>query len=214
MRSLLIIFSLLVLSCENPLIYRMSADYFPLEAEGSSWEFESEIGERTLLLSGGGTVQGNRDCYLIERNYSEEYWYEDGKEVARYASEDYHLGGERISLTREWMRYVELPLFEANSWADTLEVEKEVFGVLVLRRIISRGAVKNIETVEVPAGRFPHCYKIELVRSTETYVDSVLAQSDTTRTVEWYGPDVGMVMYSADSDLYRLVKLNIQNRSP
>lgn len=214
MRSLLAIFSLLFLCCENPLIYRMSADYFPFELDGSSWEFETESGENLLLFSGGDAVQGNRECYLIERNYSPEYWYEDGKELARYEEQYYELGGERILLTGEWMRYIELPLFAANSWADTLEAERDVFGERVIRRLVSCGTVKDVAIVDVPAGRFPQCYEIDMTRSTETYVNGILIESDTSRTVEWYGPDVGMVKYRVDGDLYRLVRLNIQDQSP
>jgi hypothetical protein len=196
------------------MIYRMSADYFPFESEGNSWELETDLGESLLYLSGGSSVQGNRECYLVERNYSPEYWYEDSGELARYEMEYYEFGGERILLTEEWMRYVELPLFTGNLWADTLEVERLVFGERVTRRLISGGQVKGVETVEVPAGRFPQCYEVEMTRSTETYVNDVLTESDTSRAVEWYGPDVGMVKNVIDGKVYRLVRLKIQNQSP
>ncbi len=209
MRNLFIILSLVFFCCENPVIYRMSANYFPLETKGNSWEFESESGATLLLLSSGETIEGGRECFLIERNYFPEHWYKDSKELAKYEVEYYDFGGERITLASQWIRYLELPLIEGNSWNDTLEAVKNVFGERVQRTVVSYGKVEGIELVEVQAGRFSQCYKIGVKRFRETYVNSTLLESDTTLKYEWYAPDVGLVRFDENGDVYSLVRTTI-----
>lgn len=187
----------------------MSADYFPLETQGNSWEFENEDGARLLLFSFGNTIKGERECCLIERNYSPEYWYEDSKELAKYEMEYYDFGGERIVFTSQWMRWLELPLIEGNSWRDTLDVGEIVLGEKVQRKIVSDANVEGIELVEVQAGRFHQCYKIRIKRLRDTWVNSTLLESDTTLLYEWYAPDIGLVKFNKNGDVYNLIEVTI-----
>ena len=184
----------------------MSADYFPIEVEGNSWEFEGDDEVRLLVLSSGQAVRGDRECYLVERNYSPQYWYETFGELARYETEYYDFGGERIEFN-QWLRYVELPLIRGNCWSDTMDVVKTVLGQRVRRRVISRGRVEGIEVVDVQAGRFHECYKIRIERVRETVVESAPLQTDTTSVCEWYAPNVGLVKFSENGKVYRLVRL-------
>ncbi len=211
MRNLFIILSLVFFGCDNPLIHRMSADYFPMETAGNRWEFESEDGVKLLLLSSGEAMKGDRDCFLVERNYSPEYWYEDSRELAKYEIEYHGFGGERIVLTGRWVRYLELPLVLGNSWSDSVDVQKTVSGEDVQRKVMSRGEVEAIEFVDVQAGRFDHCYKVKMTKSRETLVDSILLESDTTLTYEWYAPDVGLVKFSENGTVYNLIRVTIHN---
>lgn len=187
----------------------MSANYIPIEVEGNRWEFESGDGARLLLLSSGETIKGERDCFLIERNYSPEYWYKDSHQLARYEMEYYDFGGERVVLSSQWMRYLELPLIRGNSWGDTFDVEKSVFGEKVRRRILSQGKIEAIESAEVEAGRFQQCYRVRVERIRETYVNSTLLESDTTLTYEWYAPDIGLVKFDQNGNVYSLIRVTI-----
>lgn len=187
----------------------MSSDYFPLEIRGNSWEFENGEGTRVSLVSFGSAIKGDRECYLIERNYSPEYWYEDSKELSRYQVEYYDFGGERIVLASQWMRHLELPLLRANSWEDTLHVAEFVSGEKVERRIVSCGKIEAIESVEVPTGQFNQCYRIRLERLRETLVNSFLIESDTILIYEWYAPNIGLVKFSQNGDVYKLIRVTI-----
>jgi len=187
----------------------MSSDYFPFETEGNSWEFESEDGASLLLLSSGEAIRGERECFIIERNFSPEYWYRSSCELARYEVEDYDFGGETVVLVNRWVRHLELPLVEKNSWSDTLEVVKSVLGETVERRVVSYGKVEGIESVDVEAGRFHQCYRVRLERLRETRVESVLLESDTTLSYEWYAPDIGLAKFHENGVTYNLVRVTI-----
>jgi hypothetical protein len=187
----------------------MSSDYFPFETEGNSWEFESEEGSELLLLSSGEAIKGDRECFIVERNFSPEYWYRDSGELARYEVEDYDFGGETIIFVNRWTRCLELPLIEKNWWSDTLEVVKNVLGETVERKVVSSGRVEGVETVDVEAGRFHQCYKVRLDRLRETRVNSELLQSDTTLSIEWYAPDIGLVKFQRNGAMYNLVRVTI-----
>jgi hypothetical protein len=184
----------------------MSADYFPIETAGNSWEFERDDGVRLLVLASGEAVRGDRECYLVERNYSPEYWYEDSRELARYEMEYYDIGGQRVEFD-QWLRYLELPLVAGNCWSDTMDVVKTVLGEKVRRRVVYRGKVEGIEAVQVKAGRFRECYRIGMERMRETFVESVLLDADTTYICEWYAPDAGLVKFSEDGQVYSLIRL-------
>lgn len=188
------------------MIYRISADYFPAEVEGNSWEFESTEGMTVLLVSFGKATKGQRECVLIERNYAPEYWYENSAELARYEIEHYDFQGQRIEFNR-WLRYLELPLLVGNSWSDTLDAVEVVSGERVERRVVSYGKAEAIETVKVQAGTFRECYKVSLVRERETFVNFALRECDTIRTCEWYAPDVGLVKFVENGEEYSLVRL-------
>jgi hypothetical protein len=82
-------------------------------------------------------------------------------------------------------RLLKFPAKVGDAWSDTITaVEEDPVVIELSRKVIARGQVK------VPAGSFPNCFMVRLIKTAR-----VAGESQPTRTIMyfWWAPDVGLV---------------------
>jgi hypothetical protein len=82
-------------------------------------------------------------------------------------------------------RLLKFPVEVGDEWTDTITTAEEDPVIYKLSRtVVARGQVK------VPAGSFPNCFMVKLIRTAK-----VTGVSQPTRTIMyfWWAPDVGLV---------------------
>jgi len=176
----------------DPLVYRISSDYVPVNTEGNTWTFELSSGGEKLISVASSDVILGRECVRVQVNFEGHYWYRDEDQFDVYISTVY-LFNEEFILEERWGRRLVLPLVLGNTWSEEFENTIDVYGEPVKRTVTTRGEVVAIRDVSVPAGRFEQCYVVrsETIGETETpygngWVDSSFVE-------EYYAPDVGLV---------------------
>lgn len=185
--------------------------YFPLEA-GRQWEYQSTLRNplqthhSVLRIENMGLVsdpfQEDTQAYLRRTSHGMRYWLvRDAAGVRRVASQGVAQPGPVADLHPRWV----VPAQEAmdQEWMvpsrpyalERAEPFRERFYAdpsaqfPLYFRVVSRSV-----TVDVPAGRFDHCWKIEAQGELAVHADPRIGVSVVPVTQEeWYAPGVGLV---------------------
>jgi hypothetical protein len=187
MRSRLLLLLVLVLAgCGDLLFYRAGQDYFPL-VQGTGWTY-SEAGFAAYDSVAGDTVVLGRTAVVVLRDFAPEFWLRAPTELRRYIRRTLSAGGEEYVLEERFGLEYQLPLVEGAGWGESFSDTVVVLGndsVPVRDSVSAR--VTAIEDVDVPAGSFSQCYRVEFYREFQG--------SDTTveQYTEWLAPGVGVV---------------------
>jgi len=189
---------------ENPLYFRLGADYCPLE-EGNQWIYQLSFGETSAVKVRGKEMKGGKEAYIIEEGAETYYWRKDGASLEEYTTIKVYLNGEEITLGGKWRPHLELPLVLGNKWDDLFEQTTYVWGETVHFRLVKKCEVVGIESLKVPKGTFENCYKVKIYEETSLSSPLFLTQTfDSTKSYEWYAPRVGLVKKEEKGVIYEL----------
>ena len=161
----------------NPLLRTASADYEPIRV-GSQWTYTSPSGGPGLTrqVTAAGLQQG-RDAFTVSQTIggvpSTEFW-----SLRSGALEIYSVSLGAWTLARR------LPYVPGNKW--------DLATGSVLSSSIQ--TVEALESLDVPAGKFPGCYRLKT--RTNTY-NPGSGLTSTAETIVWSAPDVGDVRYAS-----------------
>jgi len=188
LRRLALAAVLLCVGCSGLLFFRSGQDYFPL-VNGSLWKFLAGSDTTYFEVQGDSSVAGEQSTILAV-DYVPEFWLKRaGTTVIRkFYLRTINQGGTEYTLEERFgIRYL-LPFVAGDSWSEVHRDTVVVLGtdtVHYYHRVSCR--VGEAEAVNVPAGSFDQCYRLEF---TEEFRDI-----DTTVTVftEWLAPGVGLV---------------------
>ncbi|MCK4353393.1 hypothetical protein KAW65_08315 [candidate division WOR-3 bacterium] len=170
---------------QSPLLYRMAADYFPLEPD-NEWIYLENKKDTLILKVIKNEVIGQRDsCWLLERNVVPEYWYKSDDRLDKFYSKTIVINGETEEIAAFWLPYLKLPLIIGNSWNQIFEKESYILGDTVKIEVQIEGEVVDLENEN---------YKIRIKLIENLNCGNFgTASSDTTLYDQWYKPNVGMI---------------------
>lgn len=210
-RALLIAACVSIAACSE----KPQPNYFPLN-EGYRWQYRmsesNPLVNRRLPLSmenlGARTRDGLR-YWLRRSSEGNEYWLRvDGEGVQRSGSRSW-LGG--LPALGEAQTVLPPKLVVGAEWnAQTRPYILE--RAIPFRERFTQDESKNIELrmrlasddemVEVPAGRFEHCLRIEGQGRLFVLADARIGASEVPIThTEWYAPGVGLVKLQRREEL-------------
>jgi hypothetical protein len=178
--------ALLSLACSDMILFRAGQDYFPL-VPGSYWGYEAG-GFASYDSVAGDTAVLGRSARVVLRDFAPEFWLVSATELRRYVRRTVTLGGQEYVLEERFALEYVLPLVEGASWAESFADTVAVLGndsVTVRDSVAAR--VTAVEPVDVRAGGFHECYRVEFYREfagTDTVVEQY---------TEWLAPGVGVV---------------------
>jgi len=122
------LFLFIVFGCrESPLIFRIRANYIPIENIGNYWVYVSQADTIKLEVKRKEVIEG-RECYLLERNAQPEYWWKGNGKVDKFHSENMNVGGNEFLLGNFWIPHLKVPLFLGNKWEDEFIQQTVVYG--------------------------------------------------------------------------------------
>ena len=179
---------LLILNCnQDKTLLRATSDYFPLQT-GMVWYYVNGNDTTTVEVI-GDTIALGYYCFVVNRNFVEEYWIKDKTEIRKLVEKETTLAGHNSILEQRFRRYFQLPLIKGNYWNENFIDTVIVFGgnSIIFRHSIT-GKVDAIENITAPAGGFFEVYKLALVDSVK-YNDSLAIQT----SYYWLAPEVGIV---------------------
>jgi len=190
---------------ESPLIFRLRANYIPIENIGNYWLYVSQADTIKLEVKQKEVVEG-RACYLLERNAQPEYWWKGEGKVDRFHAEIMSVGGNEFLLGNFWIAYLKLPLFLGNDWNDEFMQQAVIYGDTITLIIKTEGSVESIEQIDT----FDDCYKVQHIRIIKRESKAFGNVSDTTISFEWYAPNVGIVKRLVNDREEGLISYEIQ----
>ncbi|MGB9741872.1 MAG: hypothetical protein ACP5JB_04750 [candidate division WOR-3 bacterium] len=192
------VLAVLIFGCSDRTLFRAGSNYFPLNA-GRSWKYL--IGDDTVYVEvRGDTAILNRGCIQVERNFAPEYYITSPTEVRKLIIETVpRPGGEDTVEYRFGLRYY-LPLVEGNRYEDRFDTTL-IYGLDTINYThLLTVNVGKIEPVQVPAGVFNDCYRLD-------FTETIMKDDTTSRLwVEWLAPGVGVVRRLTGSDEEVLVE--------
>jgi hypothetical protein len=168
--------SFLVGCGQNPLLSSVSADYAPIRL-GSQWTYTDPAGSLSFSrqVSAAGVVQGRNAFTVVSQigalPASTNYW-----SLQSGAWESY-------SAALGWTLLRRLPYVPGNKWL--VPTGNPLITVLQ--------SVEALESVDVPAGRFPGSYRLKTQTSTYDPLADVTA---TAESLLWAAPNVGDIRYA------------------
>jgi hypothetical protein len=194
--SLFIVF----LGCDlNPLVFRMGANYVPIESIGNQWTYLQEDSTEKIVKVTGTAVVGGRSSFVVDDNFTSEFWWKGAEGVDRYIVETRFINSEVVEIEKRWRPHLVLPLVLGNHWLDEYENETIVFGDTICRRVVVEGKVEEILTLTVPSGTFEECYKVRMnvleitCSPFEGYTCNVSCDTLRAQQYEYYAPDIGLI---------------------
>lgn len=179
----------LTISCNNSdwLLYRAGSDYFPLKI-GNWWQY-SQYGQIEQVEVKAETVVYGTECIHLLRNYADEFWKKTDNEIRKLYIRTVNIGGTDFEIEKNWLLQYRLPLVLGAQWAeiftDTVLVMGDTFRIFhTVRRMVS-----EICDVNVLAGTFQQCYRLDYLEQVKIN-DSLV---EDYAGYEWYAPQVGLV---------------------
>ncbi|MGQ9707559.1 MAG: TapB family protein [bacterium] len=174
------------LACQDMLLYRSGANYFPI-FPGGQWRYLLDTDTIIVEVDTRDTTIASKSCVRIYRNFAPEYYIASPNEIWKLVvSTMPRPGGEDTVEFRFGLRY-RLPFVLGDRFQDHFDT------------ILIRGPdtvqfvhtfevrVSGVDSVRVPAGAFFDCYRLEF---TELVVKP---ETVLTQWVEWLAPGVGVV---------------------
>lgn len=190
-------------------------EYFPLN-EGYRWEYRMQetnpLVDRRLPLTMenlGLRERDGRRYFLRRSSEGNEYWLVAEHGVQRAGARSW-IGGmplpdaepqtvlpERIELGQEW-RIVTRPFI-----LERAEPFRERFAQDESKNVELSMRIASVDdTVEVPAGRFTHCVRVEGQGRLFVLADARIGASEVPVThTEWFAPGVGLIKLVRREDL-------------
>ncbi|HID92961.1 MAG TPA: hypothetical protein EYP60_02585 [bacterium (Candidatus Stahlbacteria)] len=195
-----------VVSCrESPLIFRIGANYIPIENIGNYWVYVSQVDTIRVEVKQKEVVE-SRECYLLERNAQPEYWWKGEGKLDEFHSEVISVGGNEFLLGNFWIPHLKLPLFIGNKWEDEFMQQTILYGDTITLIIQVEGGVESIEEI----GTFDNCYKVQYTKIIKRESKAFGNVNDTTISYEWYAPNVGIVKRIVNGREENLIRYKVK----
>ncbi len=206
LRYLLIIL-LLQTFCDNHIVERSAADYFPVK-EGNWWLYSN--GDLYQPKTIEVTVEPRDtileiECYPF--NYSGDFHYlaVDQKGINEYIKITKNYGGSDWTILEGFVRRLELPLVKGNRYIDSLVDSVDFFG----ERIKGSYKVEGYVSDYIEEKLYGTVYKV--IRTTVQTIqtaDSLITKDEYLE--EYYAPNIGLIRFKDSGDDFKLIayKLN------
>lgn len=186
----------------NPLYFRMTADYYPVDDIGSEWVYSIAGGGSLITTVVDQTERGERACYRVLSGADYTYWIAGDSRLEFYEDHRVMFNGYEVPLYQAWVTWLDWPLTTGYSRTDSASTFAVSQGVTISHDWERTSQVVGIETS--PDGEWEECYHLLQNETTVNWIRTPGFQPETTLVQRdiWLAPDVGMVaMTSGDSTL-------------
>ncbi len=211
-RILLTLIFLLFFCCDDHIICRSGADYYPVKV-GAGWLYKSQSRDIYIQVE-AETTWFDYDAVVFVINGIAEYRSKQPEGIYRFFDIKVPYGGFEYEIEARYRKWIELPLITGNTWEDLFYDSIDIGGVKVRIDHRINGRViglaepmdgdKRSGRIEVPAGIFDDVYKVEVLNVCRIN-SSFYTYFDSTRYFEYYAPDVGLItFYSTGDSIFKL----------
>jgi len=186
------------LACSDMLLYRSGANYFPL-FPGGKWRYLLDMDTVYVEVDTLPATIADKNCIRVYRNFAPEYYLASPSEIRKLVvSAISRPGGEDTVEFRFGLLY-RLPFILGDRFQDHFDTIL-TWGPDTVQFVHSLDVrVAGIDSVQVPAGTFYECYRLEF---TETVVKP---ETVSTQWVEWLAPEVGVVQRQSGTEKELLI---------
>jgi hypothetical protein len=195
---------LLAAGCDrNPVFLRLSADYYPVSAIGSVWEYSVEGGGTRIVTVVDQVIVDQRPCYRLQSGAGYDYWINEDGLLEHYEDRRVLFNGYEVPVYQAWVTYLEWPLADGMSRRDSASAQAVSQGITLSHTWIRNTAVSGPENS--PDGVWSQCYRVHQEETVINWVQTAGYDPDTSYMVRdiWLAPDVGMVAkITPDSTVY------------
>jgi hypothetical protein len=196
---------LLLTFCDNRIIERATSDYFPYE-EGNWWRYYGG-GDTVLVEVESPDTLLQTEVIPVSFGGNIKYYVKDNRALSEYVKIIYNFSGDDYTIIENFITRIELPLVYGNIYQDSLIDSLNIFGQWVTAKYYTSGAVSaETYTDSLYEG---DVYLVKFVKISQL-ISNDTTIIDTTAIEEYYAPDIGLVHFHGEDDVYNLIDYDIQ----
>jgi hypothetical protein len=144
------------------------------------------------------------ESYPVSYNGEIRHLIKRAKGIFQYVKIVYNIGGDDWTIIEDFIKRIELPIIDNNTFEDSLVDSINVLGELIHGRYLIKGNVLGYDY----DGKWGEVYKIDLTKIS-SIVSAETTIVDTSNTREYYAPDVGMVRFETNAGDFHLIEYQI-----
>ncbi|MEO0070589.1 MAG: hypothetical protein ABIK39_00680 [candidate division WOR-3 bacterium] len=179
---------LLLLACSDTLLFRSSADYFPLRS-GAQWKYLRNCSDTVYVqVDTSSAVLLGQNCIRVYRNFAPEYYTLSPTEVRRLFLDIFSRPGTTEDTIAWFGLLYQLPLVLGNSYEERFDTTL-IWGSDTLKysHTLTAKVAAIVDTL-TPAGTFYDCYRIEF--SEKKIIDQ---ETTDVKFTELLAPETGII---------------------
>lgn len=193
-----------MLSCEEHLIQRATADYFQYEP-GNWWQLIGEADTLFIEIELSDSIL-QEEVIPVSYNGIGHFVFEADEAVYEYVSVVYTFSGSEYLVIDDFIEKLELPLIAGNTWEDSLIGSIEVSGQQIVACYNLTGSITGCQYHETYDG---DVYTIEIQSALRIETPDTLI-IDSLSILESYAPGVGIIRFRNEHDDYMLTDFQVQ----
>jgi hypothetical protein len=195
----------LLLSCDNRIVERATSDYFLYE-EGNWWRYYGG-GDTVLIEVEPLDTLLQTEVTPVSFGGNIKYFVEDDRALSEYVKIIYNFSGDDYTIIENFIMRVELPLVYDNVYQDSLIDSLNIFGQWVTAKYHTSGTVSTeTYTDSLYEG---DVYVVASVTISQLISNDTIVM-DTIAVEEYYAPDIGIIRFHSEGDVYNLIDYEIQ----
>lgn len=198
-----ILVSFLFVSCGDNIIQRAASDYF-LYREGNWWQLVSDQDTMLVEIEAVDTLL-QVECFPISFGGYTKHLTKRPDAISQYIKVTTNFGGADHTVIEDFIKRIELPLVDGNTWQDSLVDSVFVAGAWVKAKFYVSGSILGFETI----GGYGDVYTIE-IRNIETIISPDTMMIDTIDVLEDYAPDIGLVRFEHTDGVFNLIDYEVE----
>ena len=199
----LIVF-LLMLSCDN-IIQKATSDYFPF-TEGNWWRYVSNNDTILVEVEPADTIL-QRECVPISYGGAATYLAKDDEAISEYVKIIYNFSGLDYTIIENFIRRIELPLINGNSYRDSLIDSLNISGQWISAKYQINSVVSDTDYIDTLYSG--DVYKIAITIS-QNLISPDTSIIDSTYVEEYYAPNIGLIRFVNTEGDYSLMEYEVR----
>lgn len=198
-----ILVSFLFVSCGDNIIQRAASDYFQYR-EGNWWQLASDQDTMLVEVEAVDTLL-QVECFPVSFGGYTKHLTKRPDAISQYIKITTNFGGADHTVIEDFIKRIELPLVDGNTWQDSLVDSIFVSGAWVKAKFYVSGSILGFETI----GGYGDVYTIE-IRNIEVIISPDTMMIDTIDVIEDYAPDIGLVCFEHTDGVFNLIDYEVE----
>lgn len=198
-----ILVSFLFVSCGDNIIQRAASDYFQYR-EGNWWQLAGDQDTMLVEVEAVDTLL-QVECFPVSFGGYTKYLIKRPDAISQYIKITTNFGGADHTVIEDFIKRIELPLVDGNTWQDSLVDSIFVSGAWVKAKFYVSGSIRGFETI----GGYGDVYTIE-IRNIEAIISPDTMTIDTIDVLEDYAPDIGLVCFEHTDGIFNLIDYEVE----
>lgn len=198
-----ILVSFLSVNCGDNIIQRAASDYF-LYREGNWWQLAGDQDTMLVEVEAVDTLL-QVECFPVSFGGYTKHLTKRPDAISQYIKVTTNFGGADHTVIEDFIKRIELPLVDSNTWQDSLVDSVFVSGAWVKAKFYVSGSILGFETI----GGYGDVYSIE-IRNIEVIISPDTMMIDTIDVLEDYAPDIGLVRFEHADGIFDLIDYEVE----